>query len=126
MRQPHPQPVLRGMEARNAWREFAYQARIHGEWVGRGAVIEKFAAAGFVRLVSQTAKIPFPLEHVSAQAASRAFLTVAQAFITAVRDEDRDALAAFMAAGAICVDKILTDHAHAAAKVWRDRLPGDD
>lgn len=113
-------------EASQAWRDLAHHARIHGEWVERGAVIEKFAASHLVRLVSQTARVPFPLHHVSAQAASKAFLLVAQAFVTAVRDEDRRALGPFVIAGARCIDAILTEHAHRAAEVWKRNLPSED
>ncbi len=108
------------------WNELAYHARIHGEWVERGATIEKFAAANLVRRVTQAAKIPFPLKHASAQAASKAFLAVAQAFVVAARDEDRLQLARFMIAGARCVDAILTEHGHAQAATWRRNFPGEE
>jgi hypothetical protein len=116
----------RQREAARVWGELIEQARRHGEAVEAGAVIEKFVAASFVRTVSQAGKCPFPLQHVSAQAAGKAFLGIAQAFVTAAREEDRLAIGRFMVAGSRCVDAILTAHAHAQADVWRRNFPDEE
>ena len=120
---PHSLAAARAVQA---WRELTEAARQQGAQIGRAEPIEKFAAAHLVRLVSQTSRVPFPLAHVSAQAAAKAFLGVAQAYVTCGREQDRTALAAFMSEGARCLDKILTEHAHAAAEVWRRTMPGED
>lgn len=116
----------RQRETVRIWNDLIAQARSHGEAVERGVAIEKFAAATLVRLVSQAAKAPFPLQHVSAQAVSKAFLTIAQAFVTAGREEDRRLIGRFMVAGSRCLDAILTAHAHAQADVWRRNFPDEE
>lgn len=116
----------RQRESLKTWSDLIVQCRAHGEKVEAGAAIDRFAAASLVRIVSQAAKVPFPLQHVSAREAGKAFLIIARAFVTAARPEDRLVIGRFLVAGARCVDAILTAHAHAQADVWRRNLPSEE
>lgn len=113
-------------DARRVWLELIDQAQRQAGQVERGEAIERFAAAAFARVVIQARRAAFPAPHASAQDAAKAMLTVAQAFAVAARPEDRRRLARFVAAGARCLDAILTDHGHAQTQAWRRNFPDEE
>ena len=112
-------------EARARWIRALETAQAHAEAVLADQPIERFAAADFARDVLQARKAPFPLRHVSAGAASSAFLTAAQALIAADRPTKRRVLAEITAAAARGVDQLLNEDRTAQAQAWKRQMPED-
>lgn len=79
-------------------------------------------SATFSGLLTTTARVPFPLAYGAAQSAAEAFIAVARRVVETPDPALRRPLAAFMAAGAACLDQLLAQAAHEAAGVTRRQM----
>lgn len=114
-------PSVSDGEARMTWRELIVQASQLANRVREGGRVDKIEGAIFARRVIRPN--PFPLRQPSAQNAAEAFLVVARGFVASGWSES---LAGFLAAGAACLDAMLTADGHARAAHSRRILGEED
>jgi AICAR transformylase/IMP cyclohydrolase PurH len=121
----HRHPAVSERDARRAWTSLLELATAHGDLAAQDNPVDRDTAAHLVAQIVRIRHVPFPLAHASARGAAEGFLASASAFATAVRPEDKAALGAFIAAGARCLDNLLTNEATRQAECWKRSMPSE-
>lgn len=119
---PAAQPRLSKADERAAWRRLIALAAVQAKAVEADEPVSRDAASAFAHEVIITARLPFPLEHVSARAAVESFVAAARGFVAAARPQDRLPLARLMGAGAGALEALFVNAADDAAQAWKRQL----